>query len=190
MMENDDAVIAIRREKDEVVRALITAKEQRDKAYSECIAKDAEIERLKSEVDAYDLSHAEIAAGIVGECPQCCEMRTEIERLKQMIAARVDEKNIRVEMGQSEKGFHLVVTAPACLKTEEELAKDIAGMVATLHDATITELAKSVAKDNERLRKALEDILDMYGWNELMSDDCKAMRDLAKQALASGKEER
>lgn len=64
----------------------------RDYAYVENIIRDVvvtkgnEIERLRNEIDAYDLAESERNAGIVGECPECWRARQEIERLKKRIS--------------------------------------------------------------------------------------------------------
>ena len=42
----------------------------------------AEMEKLCAEIDAREFGDAEEAAGIVGECPQCCALRAEIAALK------------------------------------------------------------------------------------------------------------
>lgn len=50
----------------------------------------AEIERLTSEVEAYNLAEAERNAGIVGECPECAKMRGENERLREGLTRLLD----------------------------------------------------------------------------------------------------
>lgn len=151
-------------DRDELTAAcMIGAEKGKEKLAAITRERDA----LRVELDKLREYKAEIAASTKRIMNEKCHtdeihcscvplLRAEVERLTELLKADTDAKKMRVEMGKSETAFSLIITAPAWLKPEEELASDIAGMVAKLHDVTITEMITLVAKENERLRAEIE----------------------------------